>query len=81
MEEDEDCKIIEMYEEKAPERFVAPMKRASNKMVSNFLNVARKFTETLEDMCKQALMQSRVKTSRNCFYFDDVHTPSRVRRQ
>ncbi len=81
MDEDEDCEIIEMYEEKAPERFVAPMKRASDKMVANFLNVARKFAETSEDMRKQALMQSRVKTSRKFFDFDDVHSPSRVRRQ
>jgi len=81
MDEDEDCEIIEMHVEKAPERFVAPMKRASDKMVANFLNVARKFTETLEDMRKQALMQSRVKTSRKFFDFDDVHSPSRVRRQ
>ena len=74
MDEDEDCEIIEMHVEKAPERFVAPMKRASDKMVANFLNVARKFTETLEDMRKQALMQSRVKTSRKFFDFDDVHS-------
>ncbi len=59
MEEDEDCEIIEMYEEKAPERFVAPMKRASDKMVANFLNVTCKFTETLEDMCKQEKTVSR----------------------
>ncbi len=81
MEEDEDCEIIEMYEEKAPERFVAPMKRGSDKMVANFLNVTRKFAETLEDMRKQELMQSRVKTSRKSLDFDDVHTPSRVRQQ
>ncbi len=31
MEEDEDIEIIEMYEEKSPARFVAPMKRASDK--------------------------------------------------
>ncbi len=70
-----------MYEEKAPERFVAPMKRASDKMVAIFLNVASEFTVTLEDMRKQALMQSRVKTSRKFFGFDDVHTPFRVSRQ
>jgi hypothetical protein len=81
MDEDEDCEIIEMHVEKAPERFVAPMKRASDKMVANFLNVARKFAETLEDMRKQELMQSRVKTSRKFFDFEDVHSPSRVRRQ
>ncbi len=50
MEEDEDCEIIEMYEDKAPESFVAPTNRASEKMVANFLNVTRKFTETLSDM-------------------------------
>jgi hypothetical protein len=81
MEEDEDCEIIEMYGEKAPEKFVAPMNRASDKMVANFLNVTRKFTETLEDMRKQELMQSCLKTSRKSLDFDDVHTPSRVRRQ
>ena len=36
MEEDEDCEIIGMYEEKAPERFVAPMKRASDKWLLIF---------------------------------------------
>ena len=81
MNEDEDCEIIEMYVGKAPERFVAPMKRASDKMVANFLNVASKFTETLEDMRKQALMQSRVKTSHKSLDFDDEHTTSSVHRQ
>ncbi len=57
------------------------MNRASDKMVANFLNVTRKVTETLEDMRKQELMQSRLKTSRKYLDFDDVHTPSRVRRQ
>jgi hypothetical protein len=77
MEEDKDCKIIEVYEEKAPGIFVAPMKCASDKMVAKFLNVTRKFTETLEDMRKQELMQSRIKSSRKSLDFDDVHTHSR----
>ncbi len=50
MEEEEDCKIIEMYEEEAPEILVAPKTRAFDIMVSKFLNVARKCTEILEDM-------------------------------
>ncbi len=85
MEEDKDCEIIEMYEEKAPERFVAPMNRLSDEMVANFLKVTRKFTRTfkLEDMRKQELMQSRLKSSRKSLDFDDVHThtPSRVFRE
>jgi hypothetical protein len=32
-----------MFEEKAPERFIAPMNRASEKIVANFLNVNSKF--------------------------------------
>jgi hypothetical protein len=49
MEEEDDCEMIGMYEEEVPERFVAPITRASNKMLANFINVTRKFTETLED--------------------------------
>ncbi len=48
MAEDKDCEIIDMYEEKAKERFVAPMNRSSDKMVTNFLYVTGKFTEILE---------------------------------
>ena len=81
MDEDENCEIIEMHVEKAPERFVAPMKRASDKMVANFLNVARKFTETLEDMRKQELMQSRGSKPHKSLAFDDLRPPSRGRQQ
>jgi hypothetical protein len=78
MLEYEDCEIIEMYEEQASERFVAPMNRASYKKVANVLNVTRNFTESLEDMRKQGMMQSCLKTSRRFLDFDGVHTPSRV---
>jgi hypothetical protein len=34
MGEEEDCKIIVMYDEEAPERFGTPKNRASDKMVA-----------------------------------------------
>jgi hypothetical protein len=75
MEEEEDCEKIEMYEEAAPEIFVAPKNRASNKMVvANNLNVTRKFTKNLEDMSKQKLMASGCNASCKSLDFDDVHT-------
>ena len=39
-------------------------------MVAKFLNVTQKFTETLEDMRKQELMESRYKASRKSLDFD-----------
>ncbi len=40
-----DAEIIEIEEEEAPERIVAPKDRAADQMVAKFLNVNCKFTE------------------------------------
>ena len=70
-----------MEERNAPQRNAGSKSRSSDQMVANFLDVTRKFTETLEDMRRQELMQSRRKASRKSLDFDEVHTSSRVRRQ
>ena len=83
-EDSDDCEIIEIEERKAPQRIIASTgakSRASDQMVANFLNATRKFTDTLEDMRRQELMQSRRKASRKSLDFDEFHTSSRVRRQ
>ncbi len=81
MEEEDDCKIIEMYEEEAPERLFTPKNRASYKMVAKFLNVTLKIAKTLEDMRKQELMDSFCNTSCKSLDFHDLHTPFCVHRQ
>ncbi len=50
-------------------------------MVANLLNATGKFTETLEDMRKQELMESRCKASRKHLDFDEIQVPPRARRQ
>ena len=80
-EDSEDCEIIEMKERKATQRTDSSKSRSSDQMVANFLNATRKFTDTLEDMHRQDLMQSRRKASRKSLDFDEFEFYSRVRRQ
>ena len=70
-----------MGERKAPQRIVAYKNRATDQVVTNFLNVTRQFTDTLEDLRREDLMLSRHKGSRKSLDFEDVQTPSRVQRQ
>ena len=80
-EESDDCEIIEIEERKAPQRIVASKNRATDQVVTNFLNATRQFTDTLEDLRREDLMLSRRKFSRKSLDFEDVQTPSRVQRQ
>ena len=70
-----------MEEKEALPRIVVPKNRASDQMVPKFLNVTRKFTETLEDVRKQDLMESRSKNSHKSLDFDALQPPSRGRPQ
>ena len=70
-----------MEERNAPQRNAESKSRSSDQVVANFLNATQKFTETLEGMRRQELMQSRRKASRKSLDFDEFHTSSRVRRQ
>ena len=80
-EDSDDCEIIEMEERKAPQRIVASKNRATDQVVTNFLNATRQFADTLEDLRREDLMLSRRKFSRKSLDFEDVQIPSRVQRQ
>ena len=80
-DDSEDCEIIEMEEIKAQQRIVASKIRATDQVLSNFLNATRQFADTLEDLRREDLMSSRRKFSRKSLDFEDVQTPSRVQRQ
>ena len=58
-----------------------PKNRGSQPMVAHFLNAARKFTETLEDQCKQELMGGRGKTACKSLDYDEMQLPYRGRPQ
>ena len=80
-EDSDDCEIIEKKERKAPRRIVASKSRATDQVVVYFLNATRQFTDTLEDMRREELIQSRGKASRKSLDFEDLQAPSRVHRQ
>ena len=71
----------EMFSGDAYDRMVNSKNRGSQPMVAQFLNAARKFTETLEDLRKQELMASRSKTARKSLDYDEMQPPSRGRQQ
>ena len=81
MEEEEECAKGEVFDGDAYDKMVLSNSSGSEQMFAHFLNVTRKFTETLEDVRKQDLMESRSKNSHKSLDVDALQPPSRGRPQ
>ena len=68
-----------MFDGDAYDKMVLSKTRGSKQMFAQFLNVTRKFTETLEDLRKQELMVSCSKTASKSLDYDEMQKPSRGR--